>query len=155
LHALLLAQSSDAAAPVEVQVLVEHFAGKCERVYGLTTGWNELSTSRMDGGVLDFLKSVEVAPKDRNLQRLLGLDLPVTRLALRAALEIAAEELGGRPGGREGGGLTPETLLAPALELARREPSLAGWVGEIEGSLGDKERLRVAVGHALEALVQN
>lgn len=156
LHALLLAQRPSAATESKHQELKEYLAGKCERVYRLTTGWNKLSDqNRERERVIDFLTSDEAVPSDRLVQRLLGFDLPVTRLALRAALEIAAEELGARPGGREGGALPPETLLAPALELARREPSLAVWVGEIEGSLADKERLRSTVGRALEALVQN
>jgi hypothetical protein len=152
LHALLLAQRPNAATESKFRDLKEYLAGGCERVYRLTVGWNNLAEQAHERErIIAFLKSDEVVPSDRLVQRLLGFDLPVTRLALRAALEVAAEELGG-PTEAE---LPPGELLAPALELARREPSLAGWVSEIEGSLGDTERLRSTVGRVLEALIQD
>jgi hypothetical protein len=156
LHALLLAQRPSAATESKHQELKEYLAGKCDRVYRLTTGWNKLSEQINERGrIIEFLKSDAAFPNDRFVQRLLGFDLPVTRLALRAALEIASEELAGGPFEAGGSGLPADTLLAPALELARREPSLSGWVAELESSLGNHEHLRTAIRRVLEALVQN
>jgi hypothetical protein len=159
LHALLLAQRGSPVVDNILQKTVEHLEGKCSRVFGLTTGWNSeaLDKGNLRQRILDFLKSDELVPNDSEVQKYLGFDLPVTKLAFRVALEIGLRELETGPdiSNVKEGQPSLEILLAPALDIASRERSLSGLARGIEHALADKERLRSEIFKVLTALRHN
>jgi hypothetical protein len=154
LHAVVLAHRDHAPAPEHLGELREHVGTKCPRTFAMTRGWDTLDPDTRRK-LIEFLKSDEADPAEEGVRVLLGGDSPVAKLALRVALEIAQEELGGmkgRGGGRAAPGL--KALFAPAFDVARREAALADAVGGIATALasGGKERLREEVARALNAL---
>lgn len=153
LQAIAIAHRGDSASPSELEQLRKDLGDRCQRIFGLTRGWDNLKDSQRRL-IIDFLESSELAPSHPEVQKLLGFDSPVSRLALRFALEIALRELDGTtPTKRPGNALPLETLLAPALALAQQEPSLAPSVTGISNALAaDRKRLPQEITQALSEL---
>jgi hypothetical protein len=151
LHAFLLVQSGNAASSGEFDYLKKRLAEKCLRTFRMVKGWDSQSAHWKK--IIGFLESPDVAPTNPEIQKLLGFDSPVSRLALRVALEIALRELNGQLPKRPGSPLPVETLLAPALALAEQEPSLAPSVTGISRALAtDRKSLPQEITQALSGL---
>jgi hypothetical protein len=153
LQAVAIAHRDHGAASSELEQVRKDLGNQCKRVFGLTRGWEGLKDSQRDL-IIEFLESSESAPSSPEVQKLLGFDSPVSRLALRVALEIALREFGGEaPGKRLGNALPVETLLAPVLAIAEQEPSLAHEVSRISQALAtDRKSLRHEITQALSEL---
>ena len=153
LHAVVIAHRDNGAIASELDQVQNDLGGQCKRIFGLTRGWETLSDTQRDL-VIGFLESSENAPSNPEVQKLLGFDSPVSRLALRVALEIALRELNGQAPKRPGNPLAVDTLLAPVLALAEQEPSLAPNVSGISRALAtDRKNLPQEITQALSNLV--
>jgi hypothetical protein len=160
LQAVLLAQRGSSADAKQQRQLTAFLSNKCKRVFGLTVGWDSdaLNKENLRAGILDFLKCDEDVPSNAEVQKVLGFALPITRLALRIALEITVREFEkDKPENSNANEarLRIQNLLAPALTIARRESSLNQLAVRIEASFGDRARLHEEMMSALSWLRQN
>jgi hypothetical protein len=153
LHAIAIAHRDHGAGSFELDQVRKDLGNKCNKMFGLTRGWENLKDSQRDL-IISFLESTDMAPSQPEVQKLLGFDSPVSRLALRVALEIALRELDGdAPTKRPGSALPLETLLGPVLALAQQEPSLASSVSGISRALtADRKCLPQEITQALSEL---
>jgi hypothetical protein len=153
LHALLLAHRDHGRSIPQLNELQKQLAPTCKRVFGMTRGWDTIDAGQR-AKVISFLESNESAPADSDVQTLLGYDSPVSRLALRVALEIALRDLeGGIPQTALATELSANALLAPALLVAEQEPALTEVVTGIREALAsDPESLQKQVSRALVEL---
>ena len=120
LHAVVLTHRADAASSTQVNELKKDLAQQCQRVFGLTRGWNTINAAQR-ARVIEFLESEELSPQDSEVQALLGYDSPVAKLALRVALEIALRELEGSRLPRSSvAEMSTAMLLSPALAIAQQ-----------------------------------
>ncbi len=109
--------------------------GGCERIFRLTIGWmDQRFTSDKWKAVGDFLASSDTLPSDREVQRLLGFDSSVRRVALEFALQLAREQLD-KPGD-----IDFASLLAPAGELVRPVEALASEFASLIQALDAPEQ---------------
>jgi hypothetical protein len=150
LHAVALTHRGHSASAAQLAELKKDLAPNCQRVFGLTRGWDTLEAGQR-AAVISFLESNETAPADPDVQALLGYDSPVSRLALRVALEIALRELeGGIRQKAPAAEISANALLSPALTVAEQEPSLTQVVSGIREALSsDQESLQKLVSRAL------
>lgn len=153
IHALIIAHRAEPASPIELSRVRNDLRPKCERIFGLTLGWDKIRPPSRDR-ILKFASSEDPVPQDPEVQALLGYDSPLTRLAMRVSLEIALRELeSGSKLHTPGGDMTPALLLAPALTIGEGEPSLNAMALSIRSGLdSDSEALGEVVSHALTQL---
>jgi hypothetical protein len=150
IHALLIAHRAEPASPIELSRVRNDLRPKCERIFGLTLGWDKIRPPTRDR-ILEFAGSEDATPQDPEVQGLLGYHSPLTRLAMRVGLEIALRELeGGSRLATPGADMPPAVLLAPALTIGESEPSLNAMALRIKSGLGSgREALGELVSQAL------
>lgn len=153
LHAFVITHSGHQTSPEELKRHREDLKEKCQRVFGVSCGWNRLEDDHIEK-VLNFLKTDDSFPYDSDVQMALGFGAPVAGLALRAALEIALIEINARKPDSVGkDNISNDILLAPAFEVASRKPSLNHAVNGIRQALGGPEELlREEIDSTLAAL---
>jgi hypothetical protein len=120
-HAALIVQSDQSVSTKALHNFREIMSRlkNCRRVFGLTRGWKVLPgdsarRNEIRRNIFDFLASDKSEPDEPELQRLLGTDLPVRRMALQFALQVAREQIGKIDDIKQ--------LLAPAAVLIEVEP---------------------------------
>ncbi|MDT4953702.1 MAG: hypothetical protein QOJ02_1840 [Acidobacteriota bacterium] len=147
LQAVLLTHRAEKAVPVEINRLRGDLAEKCNRVFGLGRGWNQVKDEIREK-ILTFLKSDAGIPVDTDVQALLGFDAPVARLALRATLEIAVRKI--KTSEPE---IDIKQILEPAFKVVEQEPSLAHLIGGIKKARdGNSDQLYEEIVKALAPL---
>ena len=153
IHGVILTHRAESAAPGELDDFKKDIRAQCQRVFGLTRGWEKLDAS-MRARLLDFVTSEDTFPADAEIQSLIGYDSPRTKLALRVALEIAFRELeSGLRSPLPAADLSTAVLLSPALAIAQQEPSLNQTMAGIRSALNsDRTALREQVSRALDQL---
>ncbi|HMG73258.1 MAG TPA: hypothetical protein VK582_07125 [Pyrinomonadaceae bacterium] len=153
IQAVILTHRAEAAAPGELEDFKKDIRVQCQRVFGLTRGWEKLDAS-LRARLLEFVTSEDAFPADAEIQSLIGYDSPRARLALRVALEIAFRELeSGLKSPIPAADLSNSVLLSPALTIAQQEPSLNQTMAGIRGALSsNRPVLREQVSRALDQL---
>lgn len=152
IHAVVLTHRADPASASELHDLKTDLADHCQRVFGLTRGWDKIESATR-ARILKFAGSEDTVPQDPEVQALLGYHSPLTRLAMRVSLEIALRELeSGAKLHTPGGDMLPALLLAPALTIGESEPSLNAMALRIRSGLDSGSE---ALGdHVRQALTQ-
>jgi hypothetical protein len=126
------------------------------RVYGAT---EKTSIKRAFDLWLPLLKFFSTNEAPVEVERFLGLDQPVVRLALRFALEIALEEMDrrSRSDKNDQAPIDLKTLLQPALALAKEVQAFTGKAEHVESALNalsndtpSKEQLEALSNHLVD-----
>lgn len=135
---------------------------KKEGIYGAARNGSlhALSNTNLWERLVAFFLSGELLSTDREVEHFLGLDLSVRRLAFRFALEIAHQEVCVRKGisGQEHPATKQtsanvQTLLAPALEIAKEVSDLVAGVQRIKTALSSSDKeLCEAISEMLDEL---
>jgi hypothetical protein len=150
IHAVILTHRADATSPSELKDLKDDLSTQCQRVLGLTQGWDKI-TATARAQIIDFAISNDDVPGSLQVQVLLGYHSPLTRLSMRVALEIVLES----PSALQipEATMTPAQLLAPALAIARTESSLNDLATGLEKAVNaDPKVLSEVVSEALNQL---
>ncbi len=125
------------------------------RVHGCAQGGSLEKALALLEDLARFFESGEVTPQVREL---LGLDLPLRRLALRAALEIARFELETRKEGSplrtRSQGCETKLLLGPALRIACETPLFGKLIEPVLKALEHPDDLELLSGAVDESLAE-